>query len=199
MEHHDAVIVGAGPAGLAAARECSNAGIDTLLVEKDDILQPKKSIEAFTSTIESFGLQECVVRWIKKDRYVSPALKDPIDIVSEEPKRAVIDQQKFTELMIKGINCSDKTKVVSAQRDNGKVILKTQNDEEIEAKIVIDATGHSASIARMLGEKIKLVSSHLSAGWQVKGNVGDFGIDADTCLHFNFAADTKFGKRPAEL
>jgi len=129
MEHHEIVILGAGPAGLAAARECSKAGINALLIEKDDIFQPKKSIEAFTSTIESFGIQECVVRWIKRDRYISSALKDPIDIVSEEPKRAVIDQQKFTELMIKDVSYRDKTKVVSAQRDNGKVILKTQNEK----------------------------------------------------------------------
>jgi len=70
MEHHDVVIVGAGPAGLAAAKECSNAGVDTLLIEKDDILQPKKNWEASTLYLKDFGLDGAIVREHKVDRWV---------------------------------------------------------------------------------------------------------------------------------
>ncbi len=198
MKKHDVVIVGAGPAGLSAAVECAKAGVDALLIEKDDIFTPKKSIEAFASTIESFRLNDCVIKKIRRDRYLSLESKT-VDIVSERPYRAVIDQQKFNELMVKGINYRDKSRVVSAERKDGNILLKTSDGEEVETRMVIDATGYSADISRMLGKRVKLNSSHLSAGYQVKGDLSEFGIDDETCLHLQFVADTRFGKRIAEL
>jgi len=196
-EKHEVVVVGAGHAGLTAAKECLQAGVDHLLVEKDSILQPKKSIEAFSSTIKEFGLESAVVRWIKGDRYLVPGSKEPIDLVNLG--RAVVDQKRFNELFVKEINYRDGVEVISAERNNGNALLKLSDGEVVEAKVVIDATGYSASVSRMLGEKVKLNSSHLSAGYQVEGDLSKFGIDDDTCLHFDFVADTRFGKRSAEL
>jgi len=190
--------VGAGPAGLAAARECSRAGTDVLLIEKDDILEPKKSLEIPYSVVDEFMLQECVVNVIKKERYLFPE-KRQLDITSETPRKAILDQKIFSERFSRNIKYIDKTKVVGAKRNEKKVILLTSDRKEIEGNIIIDATGYSANISQMLGKHVKMRLSHISGGFLARGDVTEFGIDDETIQRFDFVADTSFGRRITEM
>jgi len=154
MEHYDAVVVGAGPAGLSTAVKLAQNGTKTLLIEKDPIDLAKKAWVTFKSAVDAWDLKESVVAEIRglnfNSRFGGGSAK------ASKYAGYTIDQSIFNkELLSKAeVNVMDRTKVVAAARKDGKVRLKTEK-EEIEASIVIDATGSFSIIANMLGKKSK--------------------------------------------
>jgi|GEM_PF-5251818 len=192
----DVIVVGGGPAGLSCALECSHSGTSTLLIEKDEIGRAKKSWEVFPQVIFDFGLEDCVANWTKRDRYIVPS-HSTVDL---SLRRCVVDQAKFSQIMYeRGLfSLWDRTLVLEAKRKEGKVTLNTSQGK-VETSLVVDASGFPAFISHSLAHRLPHTFGHLSYGVMIDENVGCFGIDDETCLHIDFALNTRFGLRPTEL
>ena len=60
MERYDVIVLGGGPAGLAAAIRLAERGISVLLLEKGILGKTAKTWLTFYEGLNNFGLQECI-------------------------------------------------------------------------------------------------------------------------------------------
>jgi len=164
MEKTDILVVGAGPAGLTAAKILGEAGKDVLVIDK----LPKNKI----------GDKICTGALSKKSLGVVASLYPPIpdDIYDLYPgewnayvdvvgKRiylgsgfgtAMIDRVKFGQWQLKiaeesGANMQFQGKAVAKKIDLQKNILTLSNGDEIKYKIVVGADGAFSTVRRTLG------------------------------------------------
>lgn len=190
MEKHDVVVVGGGPAGLAAGVRCANEGVKTLLIERDPILTAKKSWILPVSNkrkriLESLDIDPSDF----SDNYINSAkvsvIKNGENSISfdslfpEWLKGYYVNHSKFTRYMLSKAKSLDvkEDRVIDAKRKDGWVDLILLNGEKLHARIVIDATGVGRSISTMLGREINWRAVWVNYGTTIKGvNPKDIGI-----------------------
>jgi len=156
MKEYDVVIVGGGPAGISTAISCVNNGIKPLLVEKDDIYKMnKKTLALPPHVVKEFGLEECVINNCKKYTIASSSGSFhtvAVDYIGGQ----VVSHPKLTNLLLSRaeFDILNKTAVNDLKREGGKVNLILSNSEEIQTKLVVDASGAQGSIIpKKLGKK----------------------------------------------
>ncbi len=158
----DVIVVGGGPCGTTAAMMLAREGVKTLIIEKDvkagggmwqgGMLFPKMVIEEPANLLlESFGIK------LKKEGNVYTA--DSYYVSSKLLSLAF----EYGAKMFNSVQVQD----VVYREDGlkGVVINWTQvahltancvDPLALEAKVIIDATGHNADVARVVSEKIGL-------------------------------------------
>jgi len=171
----DVIVVGAGPAGVVAAKRCAEYGLDTLLLEKRKL--PREKVcsgmvmgpVAVTLTKQEFGeIPETVlsnppaldglyfhtpgIGSAKLDGFVYLAFRKNLDYwmtqQAEAKGCAVIQGAKVNAVVEK-----DKGFVVHMEKD--------QRKQAIEAKFVIGADGAGSIVRRSLYPALKVVCSHI--------------------------------------
>jgi len=189
---YDVVIVGGGPAGLSAGMRCSNEGIKTLLVERDPILTAKKSWTLGSregrNKVKKIGLD---VAEIGCNRIYKSILRtkhpDGSGVAAKFSYKRVgafsVEQDKLTEYMLNmspKLDVKDKTSVVDAKRIDGGVVLKLSNENTLQCKIVIDASGGTREPSRLLGRGFNQRAVWIAHGYTIKGvKTKEFGVDSD--------------------
>lgn len=174
MTQHDAIVIGAGPAGSTAAALLAQKGRKVLLIEKDK--HPRyhigESLMPFCwFTLERLGLTEKMdeLGFVKKFsvQFVTPDGKqsrpfyffqhyDHPSSTTWQVERAAFDNMIFDKALENGVKALEETKVVNVIKDeNGAVIgvrAKGPDGEEREhfAKVTIDCTGRDALVSRKL-------------------------------------------------
>jgi len=193
MEHYDVVVVGGGPAGLSAGVKCAENGVKTLIIEKDPIDTAKKAWITFQQAVDAWDLKDCVVARVRGLNFNSVFGGG----TAKASKYAgfTIDQSLFSKEMLDKVKVDvwDSTKVIDAKRKDGKALLKVDGNgngngngngkEEIEASLVIDATGSFSPVARMLGKKVNLKMGFIGHGVKLSGSenlLPYFGLDEET-------------------
>ncbi|MFQ5406037.1 MAG: sulfide-dependent adenosine diphosphate thiazole synthase [Candidatus Micrarchaeia archaeon] len=158
----DVIVVGAGPCGATAAMLLAREGVKVLLLEKDikpgggmwqgGMLFPKMVVEKPANLfLESFGikLQEENGYFVADSYYVSAkllaqAFEHGVKMFNSVRVQDVIYRQDG----LKGV-------VVNWQQV-AHLTAQCVDPLSLESKIVIDATGHHADVARVVSEKIGL-------------------------------------------
>jgi digeranylgeranylglycerophospholipid reductase len=154
---YDVIIVGAGPAGAAAAKSASKHGAKTLIIEKYPTIQANKPCgEAVgPNTFETAGISpksDLIVNVAYAQVY-SPSLKR-IDI---KEKGYLINKSRFIqELVIQAVDYGCKVKVREEVKevnfDPERKIMKVKTIHgEYFSKVVIGADGYASITARSLG------------------------------------------------
>lgn len=165
-EEYDVVVIGAGPAGLMAARKASEGGAKTLLIEKEKRLGEKVCAEAISFSVLETAEIEPSQNFIKKringayifapneDKKVIFSLKDIIGYSKEGG--AIIDKPAFLEeLASKAIKAgADFAICANAQdikrnKDKIEVLLSILGKKTIiSTKILIGCDGVNSIIAK---------------------------------------------------
>ena len=173
-EQYDCIIVGGGPAGSSAATIVSQAGFDTLLLEREAM--PRYHIgeslmpEAFWC-FERLGVLDQMRNsdYVRKVsvQFVSSTGKEsqPFFFKQHDPRecsstwqveRAEFDHMLFKNAAANGASCVDQARVMDVLMDGDRAVgVTVQTSEgtskEVRAKVVVDATGLQAVIANRMG------------------------------------------------
>ncbi len=159
VNKYDAIVVGAGPAGLMFSRVLSSKGYDVLVLEKHGYLGVKPCGEGISlKTLETAIISQkeasiFISREIKRAHVYAP---DGTRITIEEKGRGyVLDKRKFLKVMAeKALDAGAILLPMTPAKEfirideKFKVIAKGQ---EYETRLLIGADGYLSTVARKLG------------------------------------------------
>ena len=190
LETYDAVVIGGGPAGSAAAGYIAQAGFSTLLLEREafprfhvgESLMP----ECYWP-LQRLGLIERMQRskfvTKKSVQFVTASGKEsqPFYFTQHDPRecsttwqveRADFDKMLFDRASELGAECYDQTRVLDVKLDDSvhgprQVKLRTRDGVQrtVTARVVVDASGQSSIIANKLGLRENLPKLKKAAIW----------------------------------
>jgi len=156
MQHFDAVIVGAGPAGSTAARELARAGARVCLLDRARFPRPKACGGALSPRVLHHlppGV-ESVLRARVRRAVFTFRLDRPFEIISSVPMGYMVCRDEFDAWLRDraeeaGARVRDGMTVRSVQRIGTAFAVRTAG-EEIRASWVIGADGCSSVVAAQL-------------------------------------------------
>ena len=157
MDVWDAIVVGAGPAGCAAAYDLAVAGQSVLLLDKSDFPRPKacagglttKAVKTLRYAIEP--VVRAVVRRVQLESEGSST-----SLRSREPICVMTVRAEFDEYCLgKTIAVGANFRKISAVREitrSGSGVQLTTADAVYHARFLIGADGSSGQVRRSCGE-----------------------------------------------
>ncbi|MCD6562965.1 MAG: NAD(P)/FAD-dependent oxidoreductase [Thermoproteales archaeon] len=158
----DALVVGAGPAGLMFARKFSSKGYRVLVVEKENRLSEKACGEGIsarvlmTAEIPIKEKERFVSREIKRAYVYSPSgLRITLNGSEEETLGYIINKKEFLEVMaeyatMEGADIMMMEPAKDFERIDDGFNVKTKNCW-IKTRLLVGADGYLSTVARKLG------------------------------------------------
>lgn len=189
MSDFDAIIVGAGPSGCAAAYDLVGEGFSVLLLDKRSFPRVKPCAGALTiKTVKALRYRvDPVVRAVAKEIHVTRDLEDASALGSKHPiclmtVRAEFDEFCLHKTMDAGVEFRVIEDVVALEEGDGCMLLRIPGGE-LRAKFLIGADGANSKLRLLLGD----------AAWFRRG----LAIEAHAPLHENAKAmEIDFGVVP---
>jgi digeranylgeranylglycerophospholipid reductase len=152
----DAIIAGAGPAGLSAATAIARHGYSTLVLEQNhEIGSPvRTSGGSFIDELAPLGIPERLYHPIRRVRFVSRANAAVYDY--PQPRLCVIDvrgvfQHLAEEAIVAGATIRLATKASSPLIENQAVRGVVTPAGALHSRITIDATGYRSVLLKQAG------------------------------------------------
>jgi len=194
LEQADVVVVGGGPAGLIAAREAADAGLDVVLVERDRAIgAPVRCGEG----VGSRGLSEFIspegASWVARriTRVIFWAPDGTEVRVAEGDVGYILDRSRFEPALAAeagraGADIRVATEAIGLERrrDRWRIALRgVRGDSEIDAAIIIAADGVETLVARWAGLDTRVPARDMESCAQYV--VSNIAFDPDAIyLHF---------------
>lgn len=163
QDAYDVVIVGAGPAGLAAAKACIEGGVDTLLIEEHAVIgEPVQCGEVFTRAVaadlgieldgyELRGVELHSPSGRRLDIVFPPGVRSPLFVT----ERKMFEKRLAVHLSNMGCHIRTKTTAVGLIEERTVVkgirVSHLGCEQAIGSKIVIGADGPMARVGRWAG------------------------------------------------
>jgi len=160
MNNYDVLIVGAGPAGVAAAKSSAIKGASVMLLEKQPTIMALKPCGEATSqnTLETAGVDPTSsIVMHKADAMVfSPNMKSVvINQIGFSINKTLLLQFMAAQAAEAGAHIRVREEVQSIKRTvDSSMLVKTSRDE-YKANIVIGADGYDSTVARNMDIKEK--------------------------------------------
>ena len=167
---YDVIVIGAGPAGSAAAHDCAKSGLDTLCIEEHGTVGYPVQCAGLLSNAafdECRVSQRSVLNTVSGARVVSgPGSELLVD--AQKTKAVVVDRGMLDREMAElaadcGVQFRLKTGVYGVR---GTTVLTRgiNGHEEFSAKLLVAADGPRSTIARLLGmERSKVYLAGIQA------------------------------------
>lgn len=206
---HDAIVVGAGPAGATAARRLAAAGVRTLLIDRATFPRYKACGGAITTrALTRFpylrtALDAISTHWISRLVLQGPRGRSA-ELQSASPAVVTIRRVEFDARLVslardQGAELLDGVEIHDAQEERDLVRLRARDGRLLVARMVIAADGVHGVVARRLG---------LFDGWRREALAVDLmeetptahlqAIDPD-CLWVSYGFPASAAGGPASL
>jgi digeranylgeranylglycerophospholipid reductase len=156
MTHPQAVVAGAGPAGLAAAEALARRGRSVLVLEQNhEVGSPiRTSGGSFIDELEVLGIPDRLYHPISRVIFRSAANEASFDY--PKPSLCVIDVRGVFQFLAEraaaaGASLRLATPAVAPILQNGRVEGVRTRDSEIPCRVLIDATGYRSTLLKQAG------------------------------------------------
>jgi digeranylgeranylglycerophospholipid reductase len=155
LKEYDVIVVGAGPAGIPAARSSAEIGAKTLLIEKNQTIMAQKPCGEATSlsTFNDMGLDPkpyIVLQKVRNRVYAPNGKYLDLGIEALSINKTMYLQELALKAAEAGAEIHVKERVDGIVYKGGVMEVKTTN-EVYRAKVVIGADGYNSTVARSLG------------------------------------------------
>jgi geranylgeranyl reductase family protein len=154
---YDVVVVGAGPGGSTAARFCAQAGLKTLLIEKEKMPRYKAcggclSLKAVN--LLGLDLNPVVETMIYKVRFTY-RLKDSFSFEWRHPIAFMVMRDRFDQFLVKqalekGTEALEGVRVVKVEEKRDGVEVELNEGEKIRSEYLIGADGQESIVGKSL-------------------------------------------------
>jgi digeranylgeranylglycerophospholipid reductase len=177
MTHPDAVVAGAGPAGLSAAEALARRGWSVLVLEQNhEIGSPiRTSGGSFIDELDRLGIPSHLYHPISRVILRSPANEASFDY--RKPALCVIDVRGVFQFLAEravdaGATIRLSTAVVAPVIKDGFTTGVRTRDAEIPCRVLIDATGYRSTLLKQAG---------LDPGFRRFGVGAEYDLYAPAC------------------
>ena len=158
---YDVVVVGAGPGGATAGKLCAEAGLKTLLIERERLPRYKAcggclSIKTFRLIgVDLRPVIENVVRGVR----FTYSMSDPLLISSEEPMGYLVMRDRFDYFLVQqalnqGAELLEQERVTGFAHREGKIEVKLAGGGRLSCEFLIGADGPGSVVARSVSPSL---------------------------------------------
>lgn len=154
---YDVVVVGAGPAGSTAARECASAGLKVVVADKAEFPRDKPcggGVTIRASKLLPFDIPPVVERTIYGVRFTARPLTnftrrayEPLTFLTQ---RRHLDSFLLDQAERAGVQVRQRFSVRQVEQ-NGKTVTVRAGSEALEGRLVIAADGSNGMTPRLAG------------------------------------------------
>jgi len=154
---YDVIVVGAGPGGSTASRLCAEAGLKTLVIEKERFPRYKPCggcLSIKTVRLLGFDLSPVIENTIYGAKFTYCS-KDPFVIESEDPIAFLVMRDRFDQFLVNkalenGVAILEGEKVTRVEERDGGVEVELGKEKRLQCRYLIAADGPESIVARSL-------------------------------------------------
>ena len=154
---YDVIVVGAGPGGSTTARFCAQAGLKTLLIEKEWLPRYKPCggcLSTKTAQLLGFDLSPVLENTIYGVHFTY-CLKDHFTIRSEQPIAFLVMRGRFDQFLVKkalemGAEILEGEKVERVEEKGQQVEVELARGKKLRCEHLIGADGPESIVAKSL-------------------------------------------------
>ena len=175
---YDVIVVGGGPAGSSAARFCAQAGLKTLLIEKERLPRYKVCggcLSVKTARLVDFDLSPVIENTITGAKFTY-CLKDPFFLESSEPIGFMVMRDRFDQLLIKkaveeGAELLEGEKVVRIRETDAGLEVELEKGGRLRCQYLVGADGAGSVVSRSISKS------------RLKDNGTGIGLESEVPFH----------------
>jgi digeranylgeranylglycerophospholipid reductase len=189
----DVVVIGAGPAGLAAARELAHSDIEYMLLDRAERPGEKKPCAGYIplSTIERFSIPPIAGHHKIDTVRMKFREKELVTIQFDAPQGVNVDRGNLAETLLNQIpQIKDHLKVrtsvdrVQTDTESCRLTVREDGDESVlESRLIIDASGANPVSLRFIPLRERIPNEQMGYGLQYHIQVPRNMSSANTFLY----------------
>jgi geranylgeranyl reductase family protein len=157
---YEVIVVGAGPGGASAARSCAQAGLKTLLIEKEKVPRYKPCggcLSPKTLRLLPFDLGSTLENRIFAAKFTYCG-KEPVSIQAESPMAYMVMRDRFDQFLTEksleqGVDLLEGNKVARIGEREGGIEIELPGGKRLCCRYLIGADGPESVIARSFSLK----------------------------------------------
>ncbi len=152
---YDVIVVGGGPAGSSAGRVCAQAGLKTLLIEKERFPRYKVCggcLSVKASRFLDFDLRPVIENTITGAR-ITYTPEDPLLLESSEPIGFMVMRDRFDHLLVekameKGTEVLEGEKVLRVRETDSVLEVELEKGWKLRCEYLIGADGPGSVVSK---------------------------------------------------